>query len=216
MLSTFVHAGLVFMGFFSIMNPLSSIPIFLSLTGNESEEETKKTALTSVITAFTVVVVFSLAGHFLLNFLGVSFTALRLAGGILVALIGYEMLHGKQSTYNNSPNDMLKKHPEKEGSIAITPLGIPLLAGPAVIITSMNFSTGSFINLLITILSFGLLCVITYAVFLRGKKIQKILGSNILKVLTRMMGLILVVIGTEMTLEGVYAAVQEFQVYKYF
>lgn len=212
MLAKFVYAGVVFMGFFSIMNPFAGISIFLGLTAKQDEVQLKKTALHAVITAFCIVLIFSLAGHFLLHFFGVTFTALRLAGGILVALIGYEMLQGKQSAYSHSDNDSTSG----EGSIAVTPLGIPLLAGPGVIITAMNFATGSYINLIITVFAFALLCTITYFVFVSGKKIQRILGVNTLKVITRMMGLILIVIGTQMSLEGLGSAIQDFQLPKYF
>lgn len=214
MLAKIIYAGVVFMGFFSIMNPLASISIFLGLTAKENEEQLKKTALISTFTAFCIVLIFSLAGYYLLKFLGVTFTALRLAGGILVALIGYEMLQGKQSAYSHSSDETVKK--AEEGSIAVTPLGIPLLAGPGVIVTAMNFSTGSFVNLLITVFSFGILCLITYFVFVSGKKIQKVLGVNTLKVITRMMGLILIVIGTQMSLDGLNLAVHELQSPKYF
>lgn len=212
MLAKFVYAGVVFMGFFSIMNPLAGISIFLGLTSKQNDEQLKKTALHAVITAFCIVLIFSLAGHFLLHFFGVTFTALRLAGGILVALIGYEMLQGKQSAYSHSDND----NNSDEGSIAVTPLGIPLLAGPGVIITAMNFATGSYINLIITVFAFALLCMITYFVFVSGKEIQRILGVNTLKVITRMMGLILIVIGTQMSLEGLGFAIQDIQQPKYF
>lgn len=207
MLSKLIYTGVVFMGFLSIMNPLAGISIFLSMTANEDTHAIKKTALTSVVTAFIIVLIFALAGHFLLNFFGVSFTALRIAGGVLVALIGYEMLQGKQSSFSESSGN---SHQE-EGSISVTPLGTPLLAGPGVIITAMNFSAGSNANLVSTIVAFGALCIITYFVFISGEKIKKMLGADALKVITRMMGLILVVIGTQMLLEGVFSAVDEFK-----
>jgi multiple antibiotic resistance protein len=209
MLPKLIYTGVVFMGFLSIMNPLAGISIFLGLTANEDELAIKKTALTSVVTAFIIVLIFALAGHFLLNFFGVSFTALRIAGGVLVALIGYEMLQGKQSSFSESSGDASEG--SEEGSISVTPLGTPLLAGPGVIITAMNFSAGSNANLISTVIAFGVLCVITYFVFISGEKIKKMLGADALKVITRMMGLILVVIGTQMLLEGVFSAVEEFK-----
>jgi len=112
--------------------------------------------------------------------------------------------------------DHADKEDEEEGSVAITPLGIPLLAGPGVIITAMNFSAGGWANCIITIFSFGLLCIITYFVFVFGKKIKKIMGTSILKVITRMMGLILAVIGIQMLIDGTYSAVREFQAVNYF
>lgn len=216
MFEKIIYAGVVFMGFSAIMNPFSGISIFLTLTANEDEQNVKKIAFTSTITAFTIVVIFAIAGHLLLDLFGVSFTALRLAGGVLVALIGYEMLQGKQSLINNPSKKMMEKTVKEEGSIAVTPLGIPLLAGPGVIITAMNFSTGGLVNLFITICAFALLCFITYTFFIWGKQIKAIIGLNVLKALTRMMGLILVVIGTQMFIEGVYSAVQEFPRINYF
>lgn len=204
MLKELIYASIVFMGFLAIMNPIADIPIFLSLTAKESLEGIKRVAFHATLTAFIIVVIFSLAGHFLLNFFGVTFTALRLTGGIIVAIIGYEMLQGEPGE-KNSEEDM-----SDAAASAITPLGTPLLAGPGVIITAMNFSSGGIVNCLITIFSFTLLCTITYYVFVFGKQIRALLGANILKVITKMMGLILAVIGTQMFLEGVFSAVVEF------
>lgn len=216
MIEKLIYASVVFTGFLAIMNPIAAISIFLTLTQQDNEEKVKKIAFQSTLTAFLIVVIFALAGHVLLRFFGVSFTALRLTGGILVAIIGYEMLQGKQSAVSTSPKETIKKTVEEEGSVAITPLGIPLLAGPGVIITAMNFSAGGWINVLTTVVAFGLLCSITYFVFVFGKQIKKMLGASILKVITKMMGLILAVIGIQMLIEGVYSAVNEFHALNYF
>jgi len=216
MIEKFIYASVVFTGFLAIMNPIAAISIFLSLTNQESEEAVKKIAFQSTLTALIIVIIFALIGNILLNIFGVTFTALRLTGGILVALIGYEMLQGRQSETNKPTDEEPKEEKEEEASIAISPLGVPLLAGPGVIITAMNFSAGGVLNCFITIISFGLLCVITYFVFIFGKQIKEIIGPNILKVMTKMMGLILTVIGMQMFMEGVYSAVKEFQTYKYF
>lgn len=204
MLEKIIYTGVVFIGFMAIMNPIAAIPIFLTLTQGEDEINAKKIAFQSTLTAFLIVVIFSIAGHLVLKLFNVSFTALRLTGGVLVAIIGYEMLNGKLSSVSHPLNETIQKTLEEEGSVAITPLGIPLLAGPGVIITAMNFSSGGFANLIITICAFGLLCLITYYALIYGKKIKKIVGANVLKVITRMMGLILAVIGMQMFIEGVY------------
>jgi len=214
MIEKLIYATVVFTGFLAIMNPIAAISIFLSLTSQESESSVKKIAFQSTLTALSIVIIFSLVGHFLLIFFGITFTALRLTGGVLVALIGYEMLQGKQSMVNNPMKD--SDAGGDEGSVAITPLGIPLLAGPGVIITAMNFSAGGIINCVITILAFGLLCAITYFCFIFGKQIKRTIGTNILKVTTRMMGLILSVIGIQMLIDGIYSAVIEFRGINYF
>lgn len=216
MLEKLIYAGIVFAGFLAIMNPIAGISIFLTLTHGETEAESRKTAFHSTFTAFLIVVIFSVAGHYLMHFFGVSLTALRLAGGLLVGIIGYEMLLGKQSNVSNPTQKTIKETKREETSIAITPLGTPLLAGPGVIITAMNFSAGGFGNLIITVIAFGLLCLITYFVFIWGKIIKKTLGVNFLIVLTKLMGLILIFIGTQMFVEGIYTAIQEFPKIHYF
>lgn len=216
MFDKLIYAGIVFAGFFAIMNPIAGISIFLTLTHNETEVESKTTAFHAVVTAFLIVVVFSVAGHYLMHFFGISITALRLAGGILIGIIGYEMLLGQQSNVSNPTHKTIQETKKEEASVAISPLGTPLLAGPGVIITAMNFSAGGFVNLIITIFTFWLLCVITYFVFIWGKKIKKTLGVNFLIVLTKLMGLILIFIGTQMFVEGVYTAIQEFPKVHYF
>lgn len=211
MIDKIIYSGIVFAGFFAIMNPISAMSIFLTLTTNDNEEESKKIAQHALLTAFFIVLFFSIAGNFILHFFGVTFTALRLTGGIIVGLIGYEMLQGHQSNVNKPAKETIEKVIKEEGSIAITPLGIPLLAGPGVIITAMNFSAGNISNFFVTVFSFGVLCIITYFVLIFGKQIKKILGSSALKVITRMMGLVLAVIGMQMILEGTYSAISEFQ-----
>lgn len=216
MIEKFLYAGIVFMGFSAIMNPISAVSIFLTLTTHEDEESSQKIAKQSTLTAFLIVVLFAICGNFILHLFGIGLTALRLTGGILVGLIGYEMLQGQISNVNRPTKETIQKVIKEEGSIAVTPLGIPLLAGPGVIITAINFSAGSFANLFITILMFFLLCLITYFMFISGKQIKAIIGASGLKVITRMMGLILAVIGMQMILDGTYSAIQEIRIMRYF
>ena len=198
------------MGFFAIMNPISGVSIFLTLTNNEDTQTAKKIAFQSVLTAFIIVVIFSVAGHLILKVFNISFTALRLTGGILVGFIGYDMLHGKHSSVHRPSEETIEQTMEEEASVAFAPLGTPLLAGPGVIITAMNFASSGIYSLIITIVNFGLLCIITYYSFLSGKKIKELVGISTLKVITRMMGLILAVIGMQMLIEGIYSAIKEF------
>lgn len=198
------------MGFFAIMNPIASIPIFLTLTEDDDLETTQMIAFRSVLTAFVIVLIFSVAGHLILKVFSINFTALRLTGGILVLLIGYDMLQGKNSTYNRPSKETIEKTKDEEVAVAFAPLGTPLLAGPGVIITAMNFAGNGMINLIITNITFAMLCVATYFSFMYGKKIKRLVGASALKVITRMMGLILAVIGMQMLVQGIYSAIREF------
>ncbi|WP_407276592.1 MarC family protein [Halothiobacillus sp. DCM-1] len=202
------HALTVFMAFFAIMNPIANSVIFLSLTSNLGIRSTRRVALRALRVAFGIVLVFALFGSMVFALFGVTLAALRIAGGVLIALVGYRMLHGEHS---------LVSHPaalatadgasEPEGStndVAITPLAIPVLAGPGTIATTMSYApSGQWILTGITIAMFFLICVITYLAFVFSEQILARIGRDGMAVITRLMGLILAVIGVQMLLMGI-------------
>ena len=95
--------------------------------------------------------------------------------------------------------------------IAASPLAMPIMAGPGTIATAMNFASAPGRGeVIITVITFGLLCLLTYGMFVRGEKITKFLGPSVIDVITKMMGLILAVIGMQMLIEGVQQAIKSF------
>ncbi len=202
-----IHTITVFMGFFAIMNPIANTPIFLGLTNGNDRETVKSIALRSVFVAFIIVSVFALSGKVIFDLFGITLYSLRITGGILVFLIGFHMLQG-DSTHNKA-KEKVNSDAQKEATlgIAISPLAMPILAGPGTIATAMNFATtGSILETSITIISFGLLCILTYVLFVFGERFVKAVGPSALNVITRMMGLILAVIGMQMLIEGIEQA----------
>jgi multiple antibiotic resistance protein len=198
------HALSVFMGFFAIMNPIANTPIFLGLTADDAPAIRKQVAMKAVITAFGLILVFCLLGKLIFSLFGITLPAFRITGGLLVALIGYNMLHGEQSKVHQSGSVDQNVSTEAELSVAVTPLAIPILAGPGTIATAMNFaSTGGIDAMIVTIAAFAVLCLITYGFFIFGQRLVAFLGENGLGVITRIMGLILAVIGVQMLIDGV-------------
>ena len=207
-----VHATSIFMGFFAIMNPIANTPIFLGLTHGYDQQTTKGIALRAVALAFLLILIFCLAGKLIFHLFGISLAAFRLTGGILVFLIGYHMLQGKESSMQ-SPGDKesgsIKKNPFR---IAVSPLALPILAGPGTIATAMNYSAhGGLAKISITVVAFAVLCIITYVFFVSGQKLTEYIGEGVIKVITRLMGLILAVIGMQMLMEGVFGAIHLFK-----
>jgi len=200
----------VFMGFFAIMNPIANTPVFLGLTAGDSPEVKRRVAAKAILFTFILIVVFCLLGQVIFSLFGITLPAFQITGGILVFMIGLQMLHGQQSKVH-SP---VQKQPDDaaiqgELSVAITPLAIPILGGPGTIATAMNFSSsGSMTDLVITIVAFAILCLITFISFVSGQRLVKVLGDNGLSVVTRLMGLILAVIGTQMVLTGIKGAIK--------
>ena len=202
-----IHSATVFMGFFAIMNPISNVPIFLSRTGEDDQQTTKAVAFRSLMLAFVIIAVFSVAGKAILGLFGITLPAFRLVCGLLVLIIGFHMLKGNQSSVQHPDEEEKQKSREAELSVAVSPLAMPILAGPGTIATAMNFaSEGGIIETIMTIAAFAVLCVITYLLFIFGKKFVNFIGAGALGVITRMMGLILAVIGMQMVIEGINGA----------
>lgn len=199
-----LHAGTVFMGFFAIMNPIANAPIFLGLTQGMVELDARKIALRSLIITFIIVTVFSLTGKVVFELFGLTMPAFRITGGILVFLIGYHMLQGDHSKVHHPQELRTQEKDDANMGIAVSPLAMPILAGPGTIATAMNFSAqGGYLHILVTLGTFALLCGITYICFIFGKRLVGFLGESFLGVITRIMGLILAVLGTQMVIEGI-------------
>jgi multiple antibiotic resistance protein len=131
--SSVVTIGLlteVFVTLFVIMDPVGTIPIFLSLTHGRSSQTMKRAAWQAVTVSFSVIVVFAFFGRQILDYLHISLPALQCAGGLLLLLVALELLTGKEQTPTAGA----------EVNVALVPLGTPLLAGPGAIVATMVFS----------------------------------------------------------------------------
>jgi multiple antibiotic resistance protein len=197
----FLFALTVFTGFFAIMNPIANTPVFLGLVGDRDESERKKIAETSCLTAFFIVVFFVILGKYTFELFGITIPAFKITGGILLFYVGFEMLQSKKSTIHHQENV------QPDEGIAISPIAIPILAGPGTIVTAMNNVTdGSFVHISIVIIIFGIMILLTYLAFILSDLIVKKIGENLITVIGKIMGLILAIMGTGMTVEGIKIA----------
>ncbi len=202
-----ISFGTIFMGLFAIMNPIANVPIFLALTDGDDAETRRTVARRSVLLAFLIVVVFALTGKLIFELFGLTFPAFRITGGLLVVVIGFQMIHGNHSLAQH-PNTAEKSSSREAAlSVAVTPLAMPILAGPGTIATAMNFSAkGGFMAVGMTIAAFAFLCFLTNAAFQGGERLVAFLGTAALGVITRLMGLILAALGVSMLIEGIQGA----------
>ncbi|MEJ2688710.1 MAG: MarC family protein [Deltaproteobacteria bacterium] len=206
------HAISVFMAFFAIMNPIANTPIFLGLTAGDEKAIKRKIASQSLTLSFLIVLVSCLAGNLIFKAFGITLPAFRITGGILVFIIGFQMLHGSPSQVHNPSHADNRKSLEAELSIIVSPLAVPILAGPGTIATAISFSAhADLLYTFVTICVFALLCLITFAFFVEGQKFIHYIGESGIKVVTRLMGLILAIVGTQMFMEGAGAAVKMYK-----
>ena len=196
------HFMTCFLGFFAIMNPLANTAAFVGLTGGLSPKDRRKVAFKALVLTFCIVVVFSVLGNVIFQLFGITIQALRIAGGILLFIIGYQMLHGDSSKMHSASNHV-------DTSIAVSPLAVPLLAGPGTLATAMNYAVSGDLNkIVLTLVTFFCLCVITYFCFLFGQRLIHFIGQGGLSIVTRLMGLIISVIGVEMLISGVLVVIK--------
>ena len=204
MSSQFFYA---FMAFFAIMNPISNLPAYMALVADDSQKISRKIAFRSLLIAFVIVTVFIFSGDFIFKVFGITIVSFRIAGGILVAVIGYHMINGNHSpSYKGMEQQAVNSDPM---SIAISPLAMPLFAGPGTITTALSLANGDLQNQLITVVAFALLCVITYLLLRSAKQIAGFLGENLMKIITKMMGLLLFSIGIQMIIVSVQTLIKK-------
>ena len=191
------YALTVFMSFFAVMNPIANTPIFLGLTVGENKESKKKIAKTATFTAFIIVVSFVIAGKYIFELFGLTIPAFKITGGILIFYIGFEMLMSQKAKIHSSDS-------EDKNNISISPLAIPILAGPGTIVAAMNNVTNAnLIQIGIVISIFALMIYLTYLAFSFSDLIVKKIGTNLISVIGKLMGLVLSIIGTGMVIDGI-------------
>jgi multiple antibiotic resistance protein len=140
-------------------------------------------------------------GKYIFELFGITIPAFKITGGILIFYVGFEMLMSKKSKIHH------QEKIEPDDGIAISPLAIPILAGPGTIITAMNnVTSGSYIHIGIVIVIFALMIYLTYLAFSLSDLIVKKIGNNLITVIGKIMGLILAIMGTGMTIEGIKIA----------
>jgi len=144
------------------MNPIGGIPVFLSLTNGSDKIEKHRIAKKATIVAFLIGLAFVVFGTYLFKFFGITIPAFKITGGIILFYSGFEMLQSKKTSVKHLQNTSIDEN------VAVSPLAIPLLAGPGTIVTGMNFVSNtsySYSYIAIVILIFGIICYFNFIAF---------------------------------------------------
>jgi multiple antibiotic resistance protein len=208
-----LHGFTVFMGFFAMLNPVGNLPVFIGMVSGLDRNAQRKVALRSVIVAFMIIAIFSIFGHIIFRMFGITLPAFQIAGGLIVFVMGFNLLNAKDSTMHSQAPMGREDLERVADDMAITPLGTPLLAGPGTISAAMNFvgAEKSILNVLLVMTVFAFMCLITYILFISSHKLAARINPGILKVVTRVMGLILTVIAVQMLITGIEGTIHLFQ-----
>jgi len=186
--------------FFTLINPLGTMPVFMSMTANLSVEERNKTAKKASIVSFFTIIAFALTGQLLFKFFGISVNSFRVVGGVIFFIMGMDMLQARLGQVKIK-DDEVKNYIT---DISITPLAIPMICGPGAItnaIVLMEDAT-TLIKKSILLISISLITAFTYLILYSSSKLIKLLGQTGINVMMRIMGLIVMVIAVEFFFSG--------------
>jgi multiple antibiotic resistance protein len=188
-----------------LVDPPGTIPAFLALTAHYSPEKRRKTALVACVTATIILCGFALVGTYLFRYLGLTLPAFQIAGGLILFLVALDMIRAQRTTQED-PAEI--EEGAAAGDVAIAPLAIPLLAGPAAMSTVAVLMSRAVdtVHSLIVFLAIGLTGFICYITLRLAEPIQRRLGMTGIHVLGRILGLVLAGIAVQFVLNGLAAA----------
>ena len=197
---------------FVTIDPVGLAPMFLAVTAGLSPGDRRKVAVRATVTAAIILMVFFLSGQTILNILGISVSAFRVAGGILLFLIAVEMVFGKRAKRKTETAEKAVEDIESNSihEVAVFPLAIPLIAGPAAISAIILLSgqapdTLTYVGLGAVVLFILASCL---AAFLLADKIERLLGDTAQLVITRLLGVLLAALSVQFIADGVLTFVR--------
>jgi multiple antibiotic resistance protein len=190
-----------FVTLFSIVDPLSAIPLFLTLTKRNSLTETKMVMLKSVGVACGILCAFALLGGAIFNFFGITPHAFQIAGGVLLFLVGLQQVNAHESRIS----DEEKLDFDNRQDVSIFPLAFPILAGPgALSVVVLNASRSHrFLDTVLLLFVIVLVMGSALIAFLLAPQLKKLLGQTGLSIIMRLGGIILIAIAVQFILDGI-------------
>jgi len=187
---------------FFLVDPFAALPTFLAVTAGQDDSKRRKTARKASLTAFVVLTTFAIAGSFIFKMFGITLPAFEIAGGVILLLIGLDMLEAKRSPTQESSGETAEAASKED--VGIVPLGIPMLAGPGAI-TSVMVLVGQAQNRLqvVTIIAaIAITAVSCYVVLGAATRVGRRLGETGIRILVRIMGLLLVALAVQYFVNG--------------
>lgn len=193
---------------FTLINPIGIAPILIVMTERFSKKERINIAWIGSITAFLTLVVFSIVGSVIFNIFGITIEAFQIMGGIIFFRNGLRMLEAKVGRSRTTPAE--QEESQESNEIAISPIGIPLIAGPGAITASMLLSSQApqLYSYGTLVFSIFLVLMVVYLILRNGNLIITVLGTTGMRVIQRLMGLILLVIAVQFVINGVLSVIR--------
>jgi multiple antibiotic resistance protein len=191
-----------FTSIFVLVDPFAAVPAFLVMTANSAPSRRQHMAMRAAWTCFAVLAVFALAGTFIFQMFGITLPAFKIAGGLVLGLIGIDMLRARRSPTKEAPGDA-EENAEKE-DVGIIPLGIPMLAGPGSIssVTVLMTQNTDWPHRAIVLAAIATASIASFLVLAAADRVGSRLHETGIRIMSRLMGLLLTAIAVQFVLNG--------------
>lgn len=196
-----------FISLFTIINPFSTASVFHTIASGDSKEDKKYMARRAVITAMVCLIVFAFLGSYILHFFSITIEAFKIAGGLLVFVVGYGMIKKGHEHFSTKKEE---KHAVDKDDVSIIPLAIPMLSGPGaltVAIVLMEEAGTNVLDVVSIVFAIILVCLFAYFLLINANYLDRYLKETGKRVVDKLMGLIVLVIGVQFIINGVLGVV---------
>lgn len=200
----------VFAALFSVINPLGTLPIFVGLTREHSQTERSRISLFTSVNVLVILVISFFIGRYILHFFGISIESLRIAGGLIITTSGFALLTGSFSKHKGMEKQRVKDDAFQREAVALTPLAIPMLAGPGSIslLIGLYEQYDLFIQKIIVVSAVIAVCIATFLMLRCSHYIVNMLGASGINAISRIIGFIVIAIGIEYISSSVIAVMK--------
>ena len=195
-------AILAFTSLLAIVNPLGAVPLYVALTAPYTPEHRSATLRRAIVTGAAVLIAFALAGTHILQFFGITRQAFQIAGGILFFGVGLDMLQARRSRVKTTEEE--ESESSQKEDVGIIPLGLPTLAGPGAITTviALNGQAQTAFDELAVYVAILLVLALCWMTLAAAPALTRRMGQTAMNVMTRLMGLIVMVVGAQFVING--------------
>jgi len=198
-----------FAALFSIMNPLGTVPIFVGLTKDSTSKERNSVSFWTSLNVLIILLFSFFVGKYFLTFFGISLNSLKIAGGLIITSSGFALLTGKFNEHKGMKKEGVKRDLKTRSEIALTPLAIPMLAGPGTISLLITYNQ-QYSEILQQLTIVGAIIFTSFTIYfiLKGSHfIVKILGGSGINALSRIIGFVVIAIGIEYIISAILSII---------
>lgn len=190
---------------FSIINPLGTVPVFVGLTQEHAKKERAKIAFWTALDVLIILLLSFFAGQYILSFFGITLNALKIAGGLIITSSGFALLTGKFREHKGMKRKRVQEDIHNRDAISLTPLAIPMLAGPGTISLLITYNQEYTLTkeVLIILSAVVLVAIAIYLILKSAHFIVKFLGASGINALSRIIGFIVIAIGVQYIISSV-------------